>query len=151
MKTITLDTNVADRQDVIDAAQRRSLEVAVVSVTDREVKLSTYRPGVSARVLESAVLGESALGRMVRGSDGETARFERVLQIISQEGFPNSRGRDRLTPPQRRQLRDALILMAHVRVRRDILVSNDERAYIRHGRRGGGHIRPAVAAGGELS
>jgi hypothetical protein len=135
MRTVTLDTNVADCREVIEAAQRRGLEIAVVSVTDREMSLSAYRPGVDARVLESIVFGESKLGQMVLGPAGESELFEQVLQIISNGSFPKPDSRDHLTPLQRRQLRDAMILVTHVRVRRDILVSNDTRAFLRHGRR----------------
>ena len=99
------------------------------------MKLSPFRPGVDARVLESMVFGESTFGSMAFAREGEPALFEQVLQIISHGSFPKPGGRDNLTDPQRRQLRDAMILMAHVRERRDMLVSNDERAYIRHERR----------------
>lgn len=47
--------------------------------------------------------------------------------------FPRSR--DNLSKGRRRQLRDALILGAHIREGRDIFVTNDERAFIRDGRR----------------
>jgi hypothetical protein len=40
-----------------------------------------------------------------------------------------------LTPGQHNQLRDALILEAHVREKRDIFVTTDTRAFVKHGRR----------------
>jgi hypothetical protein len=43
--------------------------------------------------------------------------------------------REELTDGQRRQLRDAMIFTAHVRERRHVLVSNDQRAYVNHGKR----------------
>jgi hypothetical protein len=135
MRTITLDTDVANCREVIEAAQRRGLESAVISVTNREMRGSTYRPAVDAQVLETLVFGESEFGQMVLGSETEPALFEQILQIISNGSFPKPDSRDHLTPGERHQLRDALILLTHVRERRDILVSNDTRAFLSHGRR----------------
>jgi hypothetical protein len=135
MRTITLDTNIADRLEVIEAAQCRGLEIAVISVTDREMRGDPYCPGVDARVLESMVFDESEFGQMVLGLDEEAALFEQVLQIISHGSFPNTDSGENLTPGQRRQLRDAIMLMAHVRARRDLFVSNDMHAFLSHGHR----------------
>jgi hypothetical protein len=135
MRTITLDTNVADRLEVIEAAQRHGLEIAVVSVTDREMRQSAYCSGVDVRVIESIVFGESEFGQMVLGFEGESALLEQGLQIIGNGSFPKPGSRDHLTAGQRRQLRDTMILVTHGRARRDILVSNDTRAFLRHGRR----------------
>ena len=68
---------------------------------------------------------------MYGGTDDE--RLERIIAIISNGSFPKDR--NHLTGPQRNQFRDALILYAHVRERRDIFVSDDQRAFIRSDRR----------------
>jgi hypothetical protein len=100
MRTITLDTNVADCPEVIEAAQRRGLEIAAISVTDREMRLSAYRPGVDARILETLALGESEFGTMGLGSEIEPDLFEQLLHIISNGSFPKPGSRDDLTPPR---------------------------------------------------
>jgi hypothetical protein len=134
MRTVTLDTNVADRRDgdVIDAAQRRGLEVTVVPMTDREMRLSNYRPGVDARISDAFVLAYCQLGTMALAS---SEILEQILHIIGNGSFPKPDCRHDLTNGQRRQFRDALILAAHGRKRRDIFVSDDRKAFVRHGRR----------------
>jgi hypothetical protein len=57
------------------------------------------------------------------------------LTILSNGAFPLPGKRENLSSGQRRQLRDAMILSAHVRSNRDILVSNDRRAFVSEGRR----------------
>jgi hypothetical protein len=135
MRTVTLDTSVADCTDVIEAAKRRGLEVFVVTLTDREMRLSDYRPGVDARILDTFVLGDSEFGTMVFASETGAALIEQILRIISNGSFPKSGLRNDLTQGQRHQLRDALILAAHVRECHDIFVSDDKRAFVNKGRR----------------
>jgi len=84
---------------------------------------------------ETLVLGEARLGRAVLGFDGTPNLMESILTIIANGSFPKKGDREHLTDPQRRQLRDAMILEAHTRNRRDIFVTKDERGFIRNGRR----------------
>jgi predicted nucleic acid-binding protein len=79
MKTVTIDTNVLPASDLIALAKVQGYEVAVVSVTGREVGHGDVR-----------------------------------LQ---------------------RQLRDAMILEAHVRNGRDVFITDDKKAFINNGRR----------------
>ena len=65
----------------------------------------------------------------------DAERLERALALLSNRSFPPPGRRDQLTGGQRRQLRDAMILCAHLRSNREILVSNDRRAFIDHGYR----------------
>lgn len=52
------------------------------------------------------------------------------LRLLVSDGlFPKSGQRDVLSKGQRAQLRDATILAAHVREGRDVLVSNDVKAF----------------------
>src|SRR2546426_7725181 len=83
MRTVTLDTNVADRRDVIEAAQRRGLEVSVVPVTEREMSPSDIRPGVDARLLDMCVLSDSQIGTMDLVSEMGADLLEQILRIIS--------------------------------------------------------------------
>lgn len=80
------------------------------------------------------VLDETPLGSGVLASDAGVDLFERVLSIVSSGSFPRSGARDKLTDPQRRQLRDAMAFEAHVRQRRHVYVSDDKKAFISHGR-----------------
>jgi len=86
-------------------------------------------------VYETLVLGESRLGMSALGSDESPSCFEEILRIISNGSFPKAGQRDDLSAGERRQLRDAMILEAHSRDGRDVLVSDDARAYIHDGRR----------------
>jgi hypothetical protein len=59
--------------------------------------------------------------------------IEEILFIISSGSFP--RERTSLTTNELHQLRDALTSEAHAAHRREIFVSNDTAAFIKHGRR----------------
>jgi hypothetical protein len=70
------------------------------------------------------VLDESRLGMAALGDDDSPFRFEVALAVMSNGSFPRPGNRDNLSPGQKRQLRDAMILEAHAREGRDVLVSN---------------------------
>lgn len=84
---------------------------------------------------ETFAIGESRLGQGALGEDVSPSRFEAILAAISNGSFPPHGERDTLTHGERRQLRDAMILETHARERRDVFVTNDERGFIRHGKR----------------
>jgi hypothetical protein len=90
---------------------------------------------MNSPILETLVLGESELGYAVLGSEEEPDLLEHILKIISNDSFPRPGSRDDLLPGPRRQLRDAMILLAHVREHREIFVTDDKKAFVRHGRR----------------
>ena len=56
--------------------------------------------------------------------------LEEVLSTISNGSFPAPSQRSHLTRGERKQLRDAMILEAHLRENRDIFVTDDRRAFI---------------------
>ncbi len=160
---ITLDTNLIDTVQIDQLSERLEgmpHEFAFISVTERE---RGFEIGFAGRkVVETAVLGESPCGSLlggakpapfvigesllapddaptgrynVLGDDDDVVLFEPSLVIIGNGGFPRVGERDHLTDGQRRQLRDAMIYTAHVRERRHVLVSNDQKAYVNHGKR----------------
>ncbi len=137
MKTVTLDTNIAPVERVTGAVPAADFDFAVISVTDRELSGSPVQVSVApvGRIPETLVLGESVLGQAVLGGSRDADCFEQTLAIISNSAFPRPEQRGNLTPGQRRQLRDAMIFCAHVRARREILVTNDARGFIDGGRR----------------
>ncbi len=135
MRAVTIDTNVAHRADLIEAAQRSGFEVSVVSVTDRELSSSDIRPSVNSQVPEMLILDEGQLDHAVVPSEEESALLTQTLRIICNGSFPGLDSYDHFSPGQRRQLRDAIILLAHVRERRHIFVSDDRKAFLREGRR----------------
>jgi len=134
-RTATIDTNLADRDEVIEAAERHGVHVVLTSVSDRELEGSSISPRSSGRILEAFVLDESRLGQAVLGSEEDPGTLERILSIISNGSFPPLGSRQFLSEGERRQLRDAMLLHAHARERRDLFITNDERAFLRHGRR----------------
>ena len=137
MERVTLDTNILPADDLIAAVPSDGFEFGVVSVTDRELRASValVPPSSVSRVPETLVLGESVLGGAVLGGPGDGDCLERVLRIVGDGSFPSLGQRELLTEGQRHQLRDAMILCAHVRAKRHIFVTNDERGFVRGGRR----------------
>lgn len=163
MLRITLDTNLIDSARIDELSKRLEgtpHEFAFVSVTERE---RGFEIGFAGRkVDETMVWGESPWGSLwggskpapfvigestiapdnpssgqhdVIGADGDVDIFEASLVVIGDGSFPRPGERDELTGGQRRQLRDAMIFTAHVREARHVLVSNDQRAYVKHGKR----------------
>lgn len=135
MKKITLDTNVLPGRDVLECASRAGMDVAVVTVTEREVEGTPFVVHLRSlqAINETGVYGEARYGSAVYASQAPARSLDEILRIVSNGSFPSSRAN--LSDGQRRQLRDALILEAHVRDSRDVFVTNDERAFIRDGRR----------------
>lgn len=121
MITITLDTDVLPADDLIEAAHGLDCEFAVVSVTRREVDGTSFVVYVEplGGIHETAVFGQAKFGSSVFGSRRSHKFLEKILSIISSGSFPESR--DNLSVGQVHQLRDALILEAHLRKERDIL------------------------------
>ena len=134
-RTATIDTNLADKDEVIEAARRHGIHVVLTSVSDRELERSPIVPRPSGRILETFVLDESRLGQGVLGSQQDPAILERILSIISNGSFPRPGDRSHLSEGEQRQLRDAILLHAHARERCDLFVTTDERAFVRSGRR----------------
>ena len=137
MKTVTLDTNSVDDARVVEAARLAGFAVVQTTVTDRELESSAVQTALpeGERLYEPFVLGESRLGFAVLGSESVATTFERLLRVISNGSFPAPNRRSSLSPGERRQLRDAMILSAHIREGRDIFVTNDVKGFIRGGRR----------------
>ena len=135
MNTVTIDTNVLPAQDLIELAAERGFDVAVVSVTEREVGSRNIRLQVNGlgKLLELGIVDESEMDNFVVGSTDDYLEY--ILQIISSGSFPKSGFRGQLTDSQHRQLRDAMILEAHAREKRDIFVTNDKKGFINNGRR----------------
>jgi hypothetical protein len=137
LRRATIDTNVFPAEALMARAREAGIEVVAVSVSAREVRGSSLEEEVAeiAVLLESAVWSESTWDNAVWPSEDDEADLEKALQILSNGSFPPRDRRAKLPPGQLRQLRDAMILCAHVRARRDVLVSNDAKAYIKAGRR----------------
>lgn len=152
MLRVTVDTNVleGDMRRIRDAVKGLDVEIALTTVTLRE--RGTTKPpeqsvvaetgvwnesrwgefvwGPSPPVFETLTLGESRLGMAALGSAESSQRFEAILAVTGNGSFPKPGERDELSEGERRQLRDAMILEPHAREARDILVSNDRRAFI---------------------
>jgi len=134
MKRITIDTNILPLDDIIvDVCKKNGYEYTVVSVTEREVEGSDFEKDIDdvPKIPETAVWNESPWGNAVWPDKDNS--FEEIIDIISSGSFPKDRSN--LTDAQKRMLRDAMILEAHVREKRDIFITNDKRAFINHGRR----------------
>lgn len=135
MTTVTIDTNVLPAEDLLAAGRKQGFIFAVATVTEREVHGTNLAASiVKIRHLpEPGVYGESRYGKAVCASHRDGEMISRILDIISNNSFP--RDRKHLTRGQRRQLRDALILAAHIREGYDIFVTDDVKAYVAGDRR----------------
>lgn len=131
--TVTLDTDVFPADELMDLARGLNFSFARVTVTDRETSGTSFESQLIGleQLLEPAVWGESNWGEAVWTEEG--SRLEEILQVISNRSFP--RNRASLSKGHLHQLRDAMILDAHVRENRDIFVSNDSTAFMNEGRR----------------
>ena len=137
MLTVTVDTNLLPIDDLVASVPSGEFEFAVVSVTDREVEGSVgLAPSArTPRLSETAVWGESRWGEAVWGGASNADCLERALAVIGDGSFPSPNQRGSLSDGQARQLRDAMILCAHVREKRSIFLTGDERAFVKHDRR----------------
>lgn len=84
-------------------------------------------------IQETAAFDESKWDESVWADDG--GPLERLLAIISNGSFPKAGQRDSLSRRELAQLRDAMILSAHLREGRELFVTKDGTAFIDHGRR----------------
>jgi hypothetical protein len=123
------------------AAKGLPIDLATTTVSQRELNLASSEITETAvwdeskwdqskwgGVLpETIVVGETQVGRGVVGDTSDL--FEEALRIISNGSFPKRGQRHQLNQKQRHQLRDAMVLVAHVRESRDILVSDDQKAF----------------------
>ena len=134
LHVVTLDTGAVD-EHVKNHAALLGYEVQVVTVTAREVRDTSFEVSVGEIRLVSEVAhwGESEWGQAVWGGPETEQVEETALNIIASGSFPKDRAA--LTEPQKHQLRDAMILEAHVRSGADLLVTSDKKAYISHGNR----------------
>lgn len=151
---VTVDANLLDEHmiaELIASTTGATVEFATVTVNQRErgggfglcVVPETAVWGESpwdgavwgGPIPELMVLDETALDSGVLASEADVDVLERVMRIVSNGSFPKLGARDKLTDPQRSQLRDAMSFEAHVRHRRNVYVSNDKKAFITYGRR----------------
>lgn len=135
MKTVTIDTNLANAAELIRDARASGFHITIISTTERELDQSDIRLGAVDCALELILFGESPLNHAVLASQSDAENFEAILQIISNGAFPPPGKRENLSPGQRRQLRDAQILGTHAAAQREIFVTDDQRGFILHGRR----------------
>ncbi|CAI8936373.1 hypothetical protein [Pseudomonas chlororaphis] len=135
MDAVTVDTNIFPIADIKDLVTRAGYSLEVISVTNRELEGTdlSEAAGELTETLETFHFGEGSWGRMVWGSVTDAEDFEKILQVISSGGYPKDR--ENVTQKQINQRRDALILQAHIRSSKKIFVSNDERGFVKHGRR----------------
>jgi hypothetical protein len=133
--TVTLDTGTLRVVDALAVLDGLEVDVATTTVTARETEGTAWAGKVKQLnlILEPLVLGESVLGAAVLGGEDDRDRYERLLMLLSGGGFPKPGKRGVLTDGNKHLQRDVIILAAHAREGRDILVSNDTKAIGRPG------------------
>lgn len=135
MEAVTLDTNIFPIADIADLVSKAGYSAEVVSVTNRELEGTDLSAEANKlpEIPETFHFGEGSFGRMMFGGIQDADDFEKILHVITSGSHPKDR--DNLTPKQLNHRRDALILQSHIRAGRRIFVSNDERGFVKHGRR----------------
>lgn len=135
MEAVTIDTNILPAKALMDLASECGFSLQLVTVTGREIEGTDLVEEASSlgQISETWVFGEGRFGEAVLGDIRDAKNFESILHTLSSGSFPKNR--DKLTSRQLNQLRDAIILQSHVRTGNSIFVSNDERGFIRHGKR----------------
>lgn len=135
MKTVTFDSTAKPDDTVVLKAIATGWHVAYASVSLREAKGADFEVTLRnhEQVPEIAVWDESAWGEARWPDESSSERLEKILKLISNSGFPKSR--TNLSQGLLHQLRDAMILEAHVAAGRSVFVTSDTKAFIRNGRR----------------
>jgi hypothetical protein len=130
MLLVTIDSNVleGERERMRHAIEGLEVEITPTTVTLREHRRQSQIE--AAPVFETAVFDESEFGLAAFGDEASPLLFELILRIVANGSFPKPGKRENLTHGERTQLRDAMILEAHSRDGRDVLVSNDAKAFI---------------------
>ncbi len=143
---VTLDTNMLDahgferlRDAIPDSFGPVDFRTVTVNVRERGSSFdvetflqsgvwgeSTWGESVwSGPMAEPLVVGESRVGEGALVSDESADIFEEALQVVSNGSFPKRTMREGMSAGHRRQLRDAMTFLSHVRERRHVLVSAD--------------------------
>ncbi len=131
---ITLDTNVAEDQDLLGLCQDRRFDVGIVPATAREVSETSFQADIRrlSRVPETGVWDESGWDAAALWVSDPGPDLERILDIMSSGSLSRPELRTCLTKEQRGILRDAMIFQGHVRARRDVLVTKDRKHILNH-------------------
>lgn len=135
LKTVTFDSTAKAEDPVVLAAIAAGWHVAFASVSVREAQGADFEVALKKhdRVPELAVWDESPWDVARWADEPSNDRLEKILAIVSNGGFPKNRSQ--LTEGQLHQLRDAMVLEAHVAAERAVFVTGDAKAFIRNGRR----------------
>ena len=132
IETVTVDTNILGgdiKNQILKKAQGLPFKIDSTSVSVREIEGTSLLP-IGKSIPETGVWDESRWGRALWAGADTSELLETLLKIVSNGSFPAPGSRGSLSAGQRRQMRDVMILHAHIREERDIFVTNDRRAFV---------------------
>ena len=129
--SITLDSSVIDDERILTLCKANDWDLARVSITDRETENTGFHVLLEPLNKISAIFicGESKLGDDILGSKHQADVFDTILDIISTKAFPKDHSN--LSKGEKMQRRNAMILQAHIRERRDVFITIDKKAFIK--------------------
>jgi hypothetical protein len=130
MRTVTFDSTTNPDEPLVLKAIDAGWDVAFASVSVREAHGTNSDISL---VPELGIWDESSWDDARWADEPSSDRLERILVIISTGSFPKNRSQ--LTEGQLHQLRDAMILEAHVAAERELFVTDDRKAFIKETRR----------------
>lgn len=130
LPTVTFDSTAKPDDPLIRKVVDAGWDVAFASVSVREADGANFDLSL---VPELGVWDESSWDDARWADELSSERFERILAIVSNGSFPKNRSQ--LTEGQLHQLRDAMILEAHVAAQRELFITDDRKAFVNQGRR----------------
>jgi hypothetical protein len=130
MRTVTFDSTAKPDDPLVLKALDAGWDVAFARVSVREADGTNFDVSL---VPELGVWDESPWDAARWADESSSGRLESILAVVSNSSFPKNRGQ--FTEGQFHQLRDAMILEAHVAAQREVFVTDDRRAFIKQGRR----------------
>jgi hypothetical protein len=134
---ITLDTGVLPADALLAAVKGRNFDFAVVSVTVAETQSTSFVATLKplGEVDQNVAFGAGVYGAHTYGGTPDKECLRKALEVISNGAFADPEPSDKLTDGERSQQHDAIILCTHVRDQRDVLVTTDQKAFIKGERR----------------
>lgn len=135
MNTVTFDTTVKPNSSLASRARRAGWDVAFASVSVREAEGTDFEVTLKQEryLPELGTWDESGWGDARWANEKDSKLVENIISIIANGSFPKHRAR--LSRGQVHQLRDAMIIEAHASSGRDVFVTDDEKGFIKQGRR----------------
>ena len=132
---VTFDANMFPCDELINLCNKLGLEVYCATTTNREFNNTSFEKQLEDTNASSelCLVNMSSINASRVNSSESSERLNEILRIISDGAYPKS-GQAK-SRGERKQLNDALTFEAHLNEKSDIFVTNDQKAFIKFGKR----------------